>query len=219
MSRILIFFRDPWKIFTAIALVLLISLVIFSQVWICKSSFQRNGGEFTISTSTDGELLLEDETVKGFSLSQISDGRYRVNQRHTPLYIITSMEPGVLGIEAANGNIADTSLQEGTVSLSTGPDTLWISQKIFTGLFDDGSNHRQLALQKSSENMVHLQYNPGAFLLFADKKTHYTLSNYVTFFRNSKYLSAVKNSFLVMIFSTLIASFFWCRTCIPLCQI
>lgn len=209
MSRILIFFRDPWKIFTAIALVLLISLVIFSQVWICKSSFQRNGGEFTISTSTDGELLLEDETVKGFSLSQISDGRYRVNQGHTPLYIITSMGPGVLEIKAANGNIADnTSLQEGAASLSTGPDTLWISQKIFTGLFDDGSDHQPLILQKNAENMVRLQYHPGAFLLFADKKTHYTLSNYVTFFRNSKYLSAVKNSFLVMIFSTLIASFF-----------
>ncbi len=202
--------NDPWKIFTIIAFLLLTLLVVVSQIWIGVSSFQRDGGSFTVRTEKGGpRLLLEEETVSGFTLDSSCDGKYLVRQKKRMLYTLNGKAPGKMDITSLNGeSISFMPDDDGGVVISAGPDQLWISQKIFSGLFEKSSSQQDLEVVNAEGKNITLQYNAGAFLLFSDRNKLFTLSNYLTFLSRSRYVTAIKNSFIVMVFSTAIAAFF-----------
>lgn len=200
--------RDPWKLFTAATIALLLLLVVFSQIWIFKSSLQRDGGAFTVRTEKHtGKLVLEEETVKGFSLEDGGTDQIHIAQKGRLLYKIRSEGEGTLLMESPFP-LDYSFFEEGGLIIRSETDRLWIGQKSFTGLFEDSASQIPLKITRKSDRELSLNYNPGAYLSFADKDKRATFGNYIRFLSRSKYLNAVKNSVIIMLLATAIASFF-----------
>ena len=201
--------KDPWKLFTLFALVILFLLVIVSQVWIFRSSLQREGGTFTVKTFKNGKTAeLEEETVAGFQVEREA-GEIRVHEGAGLLYSLSEEGPGRMTLQLTEGSEPDLSESpEGGWIVSSETGRLWISQNVFSGLFDDVSRQKRLELRTALPGKVEVLYEPGAFLQFSDRDRRFTLGNYLTFLSRSRYLGAIRNSFTVMILSTLIGGFF-----------
>lgn len=207
MSKIIRFFKDPWKLFTAFTLIFLASLIITSQFWIFKSSFQQDGGELTITTSKESnELSVETEAMEGFSLTDQTKNAFTLYQKGEKAYSISSKKPGEIYISTPTTNESiSAEVVESNVQIKTKNNILFISQKVFGSLFGEQKT-TPFSVQQLNNSQVKISFSEGAYLRIEDRSKHFTLSNYLKFLSTRKYITAIKNSLVVTLFSTFIAT-------------
>ncbi len=209
MSKIIRFLKDPWKLFTTFTLIFLALLIFSSQIWIFKSSLQQDGGDLTITTDKhSNELAIEAAAVKNFVVEDQSKNDFLLYQRGKKSYHIISHRPGEIIFSMISPNDSISAELIGTeIRLTTENETLSITQKVFGSLFGD-QQITPFRVKQIEPSKVKISFSPGAYLHIMDKSKHYTLANYVTFLTNSKYLTAIKNSLIVTLISTLMAAVF-----------
>ncbi len=209
MPKIIQFFKDPWKLFTAFTLIFLSLLIITSQFWIFKSSFQQDGGELTITTNKHtSELSIEPAAMEGFVVKDQSKSDFTLYQKGEKVYHIISKNPGEIIISTITPNSSISAEVVGSnIKIFTEKDELLISQKVFDSLFGDQKT-TLFSVQQIDDSQVKVIFSPGAYLRIEDRSKHYTLSNYVKFLTTGKYVTAIKNSLIVTICSTIIAAIF-----------
>jgi iron(III) transport system permease protein len=203
--------RDPWKIFTIFTIVLFSLLIICSQIWILKSSFKTDGGSFTVkSDAVNGSLLPENETIERLKVNSDDSGKIITIEETSSKqsYTATTVSPGAFALSMGQKEAKVSTLSHDELKVESGGHALWISQKVFSNPFAGQSNATVPMAAEVSGNKVVISYTPGAFISFVDKHTHATWENYRTFLGRSDYADAIKNSFIIMVLSTLFASIF-----------
>lgn len=204
------FLKDPWKLFTAMALVCLSLLIGVSQFWILRTSFQQEGGELTITTDRKtGGLYVEQTAVKGFHVD-IPDSRHIVlSQNGNEVCFLEAVASGTIRITYAGfDEKIGIGLKDTELILEGKSLTLQLSQKIFGNLFSGNAMVAPLHAIPVGPSQIEISYHPGAYLHIADKSKHFTFDNYKRFLQESKYLEAIRNSLIVMISSTLLGAVF-----------
>lgn len=209
MSKIIQFFKDPWKLFAAFTLIFLALLIVTSQFWIFKSSFQQDGGEVTITTDKhSSELVIEPAAMEGFVVKDQSKNDFTLYQKKKESYHIISQKPGEIIISTLFPDSSiSAEIEETNVKIITDNNMLLVSQKSFGSLFDDQKS-TQFSIQQIDDATLKLFFSPGAYLRLEDRSKHYTIANYVKFLTTGKYVTAIKNSMIVAFISTLIATVF-----------
>jgi len=200
--------KDPWRIFTAAALVILIGLIIVPQIWIARTSVQQQGGAFDFKAdSKAGTISLIKETVKGYDVETKGPNLYYISRNGIYYFSIRREKSGSLILSAGGDKPLKASIRSGgTVIVKVRGSRFNIRQKVFSSFFSTQKKVTPLFITKISNNSIRLNYSRNAFLSFIDRQKHYTLTNYLVFLTRSRYVKAIVNSLIVTVVSTFFAA-------------
>ncbi len=173
--------KDPWRIFTAVALVILIGLIIVPQIWIARTSVQQQGGAFDLKAdSKSGTIRLIKETVKGYDVETEGPNVYYIFRNGISYFSIRREKSGSVIISVGGNKPLKASVHSGgTVKIKVRDSRFNIRQKVFSSFFSTQKKVTPLSVTRISNNSIRLNYSRNAFLSFIDRQKHYTLTNYL----------------------------------------
>jgi iron(III) transport system permease protein len=198
--------KDPWLVISILITLLAVILIIIPQYRIFVSSTEQAKGKFCVKTSVDGALETVHDANKGFTA--IDDtGRLVIKRDNTPLFALQSLDERTLALHAIGGEKTEAEiLDDGKVHLwGKGFDVALSQEVLGRSIFQAAVKPAPLQVVKLGTNEVAITYHTGAFLNFFEIEHTHGLSNYREFFTNNRYVSAIKNSLVVAMSSSLLA--------------
>jgi len=147
------------------------------------------------------------EGTKGFEIEEIN-GLLTIKKNDKQLLTIESQGEGKILLILNNGKRIDFErISINKLRIFNGTIDFIVKQKIFSQpIFDVPQSLKPLDLQIIDDNTILLKSCNGAYLSFEDKRTEYTLNNYSSFFIGNKYIDAIKNSLIVTVASSILAT-------------
>ncbi|GAH36187.1 unnamed protein product, partial [marine sediment metagenome] len=147
------------------------------------------------------------EGTKGFEIEEIN-GLLTIKKNDKQLLTIESWGEGKILLILNNGERIDFErISIDKIRIFNETTDFIIKQKIFSQpIFDEPQSLKPLDLEIIDDNTILLKSHNGAYLSFEDKRTEYTLNNYSSFFIGNKYIDAIKNSLIVTVASSILAT-------------
>ncbi|MHA3980737.1 ABC transporter permease [Halovulum sp. GXIMD14794] len=195
--------RDSWKIFSVFCLVGALLLVVLPQVWIILSAFKQEGGAFTLRL-TGGEMQVETADLERFSIEEDTGGRVVLGRADGFGLVFERIEPGLTLVSATDPLILTETAQGTRFRFNAGPAEFSVEQSVPMNIFGDQSPPVFETEQRG--DAIALRHEPRGFMRFRDHVETFTLANFKEFLGRSTYLEAVKNSLIVTVVSTFLAS-------------
>jgi len=200
--------KDPWIFFSLFAVFVAIGLIIVPQFQLMFSSIKEERGIFFLKLQSDtGIAKAISEGTKGFEIEEIN-GLLTIKKNDKQLLTIESQGEGKILLILNNGKRIDFErISINKLRIFNGTIDFIVKQKIFSQpIFDVPQSLKPLDLQIIDDNTILLKSCNGAYLSFEDKRTEYTLNNYSSFFIGNKYIDAIKNSLIVTVASSILAT-------------
>jgi iron(III) transport system permease protein len=199
--------KDPWLIISIFITIMAIALIIIPQYRIFVSSTEQAKGKFSIKTSVDGVLETVHDANKGFTVIDDTN-ELMVKRGNTSLLVLESLDEQTLSVRAINGEKLNAEiLDDGKVRLWGKGFDVAMSQEVFSkSIFEAAVKPRPLEVAVLSSNQVAITHHTGAFLNVAEIEPTHGLSNYRKFLTSNRYVSAIKNSLVVAVSASLLAS-------------
>jgi iron(III) transport system permease protein len=200
--------KDPWIFFSLFAVFIAIGLIIVPQFRLMFSSIKEERGIFFLRLQSDtGIAKAISEGTKGFEIEEIN-GLLTIKKNDKQLLTIESWGEGKILLILNNGERIDFErISIDKIRIFNETTDFIIKQKIFSQpIFDEPQSLKPLDLEIIDDNTILLKSHNGAYLSFEDKRTEYTLNNYSSFFIGNKYIDAIKNSLIVTVASSILAT-------------
>jgi len=200
--------KDPWIFFSFFAVFIAIALIIIPQFRLMFASIKEEKGIFFLKLQSDtGIAQAISEGTKGFEIEE-NNGFLTIKKNDKQVLVIESWGEGKVLLTVNNGkNINFERISLDKLRIFNKTINFIISQKIFSqSLFGTPISPESLELEIIGDNTILLKSHNGAYLSFEDKRIEYTLNNYIRFFTKNKYIDAMKNSLIVTIASSILAT-------------
>jgi iron(III) transport system permease protein len=197
--------RDPWIFFSVLVIFVGFVLVILPQFPLFKASFQREGPMFQLKT-TQEKIAFVPETLRDLELEQLDSQVILAKSAGRPIFELHSLGSGELSIIAINSDITIVNNDPKNLKIKVSNFIFEISQDIPMGVWGRPVTPRPLEVREVATQELHLSYHPGSYLTFKDKALYFTTRNYISFFQENKYITAIANSLIVSVSATLLAS-------------
>ncbi|WP_104401882.1 ABC transporter permease [Vibrio penaeicida] len=200
-----------WKTYTYFCIFGAIVFIVLPQLWILTTSFQRDGGVFTIEV-TPTKLALVNDDLEQFQ--KLSSTNTAISLARNELKI---------DIERLTETQTQLTLNEPIESAKkTGQRSLFlvspsgqfvIKQTVVNQLNFGQELKRKVPFEiEVAKQRVLISHQEDAYLTFSDQMESWSLQAYSDFFGKSRYLSALSNSLIV----TFVSAFFATALAVPL---
>ncbi|MDX5594316.1 iron ABC transporter permease [Pseudovibrio sp. SPO723] len=195
--------RNSWKIFSLFCLAGAILLVAVPQIWIVVSAFRQDGGAFTIQLR-QGEMMLVSEDVQRFIPR--TDGQEDITLERPDGFAASVSNKGDNRIvfKTSGPLTIDPSSAGSRLVLNSDNASFVVEQTVPMSIF--GTPTAPVFEARPVDGAVEITHAARSFIRFHDRALSFSFGNFKEFLSRSVYLEAIKNSLIVTIASTVLAS-------------
>ncbi|MCY3997326.1 MAG: iron ABC transporter permease [Rhodobacter sp.] len=202
---------DIWKWFATFCLVGATLLIVVPQAWIVAASFRQAGGQFTLHRDAD-RLEVVRADLKRFGPVAETTGAARLLRDEDEL-TLTVLPNQRLSIDLEGTPFVE-SLGTNRLRIVNGGFDFRVEQqavrRIHLGAFaqsTDGSRKTvQPLVAKVVPGGVVISHAETAYLTFVDGRTNWSIQNFRGFLSTSHYMEAVRNSIVITVAATSVAT-------------
>lgn len=208
--------KDPWIVFSAIVLLVLVYLMVVPAARVVMASLTSESGGFQLATKAEGKVNAAPETIKGiYDVVKDGIGKLVVTRKGREFFRIINVEPGKLKVDLVEQDtFSAESISPSDLELTIGDVVIQIKQEVMStftfsaGLFGSKKQQefRPLQCERIDERSFYITYTPGAYLGFKDSSLTFSPSNYTRFFSRRSYVLAVRNSLFVTLMTSIFAT-------------
>ena len=201
--------KNIWKFWSLFCVTGAVIFILIPQIWIAFSSLLRTSGNFTLELNND-KINIIDADLEGFRV--ISDNQnkiYLLNDYDQEL-VLTLIEPGLTKIETNIKNFININrIGVNKLNFNSKNLKLRIEQLPPSFLFGDSDQAAEKKLKIIPvDDYYQMQHLNKTYITVVDSYKHLSFKNFFTVFKKSKYLSAITNSLIVTVVSSIIATIF-----------
>lgn len=196
--------RNSWKIFAIACLLGAILLVVVPQIWIVVSAFRQDGGTFTVQLR-DGDMSLVREDMLRFAPNEIGETRLALTRPDGLQISIRNEGNDRLFIDANTPLAVDPASAGSRIILTSEEADFLVEQTVPMSLFGVATDPVFTATATPDGDIL-LDHAPRSFINFHDRAQHVSFANFREFLTRSTYLEAIKNSLIVTVVATVLAS-------------
>ena len=199
---------DGWRVFAIASIAVGVGLILVPQFHLLTASLLRDGGRFTVQHHAAEERIeFIDATAEEFAAEDEPVGLKILDGRREPFLMLRPQGPQAILLEhAGNGAIRAQDRAGGRIAIAAGGRTLTVTQEAPMAIFAPAETRRVLTAAPRPDGSLLIEHSTGAFLTFVDQSRHLSAANYHTFLSSRRYITALWNSIVVTVVSTVIAA-------------
>ena len=201
--------KSIWKFWSLFCVIGAIIFILIPQIWIAFSSLLRTSGNFTLELNNN-EINIINADLEGFSLINNNKNKIILINDYEQELVFTLIEPGLTKIETNLKNFRDINrIGVNKLNFSFKKLELRIEQLVPSFTFGNSDQIIEKKLEIIPiDNYYQMHHLDKTYITFVDSYKHISFKNFLTVFSKSKYLSAISNSLIVTVVSSIIASVF-----------
>ena len=199
--------RDPWFLLSTVLAIGLVLLVIVPQYRIFVASSEQALGKTVFRRAGDGSLEHVPSSTSGFEVVSDADGAVISRNGQAFLTVIPLSSQQVVLRASAGGGITVEPVDDKQIKVAGSGFDLVITQETFRqSFFGPVVVPDPLTVLEDGEDQIVLGHAENAYLTFADQKPTHGVGNFRAFLTRSRYVNAIRNSLIVAVGATAIAT-------------
>jgi len=199
--------RDPWFLLSVILAVALVLLVVVPQYRIFVASSEQELGKTVIRRGSDVYLEYVASSTTGFAVTEEAGG-LTISRNGQPFLQVLPLNSKQTALRAtAGGDIAVEIVDEKQIKArGTGFDLVITQETFRQSFFGPVVMPDPLTVASQADGEIVLGHAENAYLTVADREPTHGLGNFRAFLTRSRYVSAIKNSLIVAVGATALAT-------------
>ncbi len=199
--------RDPWLILSIIIAIVLIFLVLVPQYSIFVASLEQEPGKVVVRTAVDKPLESIDSSTVGYTVSP-GEGGLTIYRNDRAVFALETIGDQAVSIKPAAGSTIEAEMIGGQQIrvYGDGFDVTLSQETVRQSLFAPVVIPDPLSLVSHDSSGIVASHAQGAYLNLVDREPTHGLDNFRMFLSRSRYVNAIKNSLIVAVSASLLAS-------------
>jgi iron(III) transport system permease protein len=185
----------------------LVLLVVVPQYRIFVSSSEQELGKAVLRRESDGSIAHVPSSTAGFEMVPEGNGMSIARNGLELLAVRPITAKQVILTPMAGDDITAEIVDDKQIKLVGSGFDLVLTQETFrTSIFGPVVKPDPLAIVEAQDGQIVISHADNAYLTFVDSKPTHGLGNFRTFLTRSRYVDAIKNSLIVAVGATAIAT-------------
>lgn len=198
---------DPWFLLSIVLALGLVLLVVVPQYRIFVASTEQELGKVVFRRGAAGALEHIPSSTTGFELTSERDGLAIARSGQQLLEVYPRGDKQVVITPKAGGDITAEVIDDKQIRVAGNGFDLIVTQETFRqSIFGPVVKPDPLTVVEAETGRVVISHADNAYLKLADSEPTHGLGNFRTFLTRSRYVEAIKNSLIVAVGATAIAT-------------